>query len=173
LLQLFETIGVNIDFFKPSGKSSLQTVWPVMNLQHKQWLLVHNCYTTAADIAACRLADGNVFLCLCPVANVYIGNPLPDIEMLQQSGLTLCLGTDSLASNHQLSILHEMKLLQYSFPQVTLQALLQLATLNGAKALQIADRFGSFEKSKQPGILIVKDVDNGKLTKATTVSRII
>lgn len=173
LLKLFETIGVNIDFFKPSGKSSFQTVSPELNLQKKQWLLVHNCYTTVTDVASCQVPGSNVFLCLCPGANLYIGNPLPNVLMLQQSGLPLCLGTDSLASNTQLSLLNEMQLLQANFPQVQLPALLQWATLNGAKALQIEDRFGSFEKGKQPGVLVLKDVDNGKFTEATKVSRII
>ncbi len=172
LLTLFDTIGVNIDFFKPSGKSSLQTVCPFMHRRNKQWLLAHNCYTTTGDITACRLMEANVFLCLCPGANLYIGNPLPDVVMLQQWGLSLCLGTDSLASNNQLSILHEMKLLQDTFSGVPLPTLLQWATLNGAKALQIEDQFGSFESGKQPGILAVKDIDNGKFTEATKVNKI-
>jgi cytosine/adenosine deaminase-related metal-dependent hydrolase len=34
---------------------------------------------------------------------------------------------------------------------------LQWATLNGAKALNIDDKYGSFEKGKQPGINLIKD----------------
>lgn len=172
LLKLFDTIGVNIDFFKPAGKSSLQTVCPLMNFLDKQWLLVHNCFTTADDIAACHLQKANVFFCLCPGANIYIGNPLPDVAMLQQSGLTICLGTDSLASNYQLSILAEMKLLQQHFPQLLLTQLLQWATLNGAKALQ-TERFGSFEKGKQPGVLVLENMDDGNIIISTTVQRLL
>jgi aminodeoxyfutalosine deaminase len=173
LLQLFQTIGVNIDFFQPTGRSSLQTVRPFMNLTEKQWLLVHNCFTTAADIKECDLQKVKVFFCLCPGANLYIGNPLPDIAMLLQSGIPICLGTDSLASNQQLSILEEMKILQEHYPQLSIAQLLQWATLNGAKALQITDRFGSFEQGKQPGVLVLENVEDGQLTDKTKVKRII
>lgn len=177
LLKLFETIGVDIDFFKTIGKSSLQAVCPFMDLNKKQWLLVHNCYTTIDDIKKCGLSTGffeqnvKAFFCLCPGANVYIGNPIPDVAVLQQSGLSICLGTDSLASNHQLSILEEMKLLQQYFPQLSLTELLQWATFNGAKALQIEHRFGSFERGKQPGVLVLENVRDGNVTVNTSIQR--
>jgi cytosine/adenosine deaminase-related metal-dependent hydrolase len=65
----------------------------------------------------------------------------------------LILGTDSYASNWQLNILEEIKTVQqltgYSIPLIEL---LQWATINGARALQLNQLVGSFEKGKIPGL---------------------
>ena len=85
----------------------------------------------------------------------------------------IVLGTDSLASNHQLSILEEMKTLQQHFPELKLAAMLQWATINGAKALQMDDTLGSFEKGKQPGVVLIEGITNGQLNEASSSKRIL
>lgn len=64
----------------------------------------------------------------------------------------MVLGTDSLASNRSLNILDEMKTIQKNFPEIPLDEILQWATSNGAKALQMDDKLGSFEKGKRAGV---------------------
>jgi cytosine/adenosine deaminase-related metal-dependent hydrolase len=88
-------------------------------------------------------------------ANIYIGNGLPKIDELLKSDINICLGTDSLASNDQLDILAEIKTIQKNFPKIELPTLLQWATINGAKALGIANLFGSFEKGKSAKYVVV------------------
>lgn len=167
--RLYEALGINIsllpDFrsFGPSdaqtGKSSLQTCLPRFRAA-QSLLLVHNVMTGEEDlqfIQQARPALPDCYWCLCPNANLYIGNRLPDVELLRRYGASIILGTDSLASNHQLSILAEMKTLQQHYPALPLEELLQWATLNGAKALGIQERFGSFEKGKTPGVLLLKN----------------
>ena len=170
-LKLFATIGVDLSFYNAAGKNSLPAICSHLNFE-KQWLLVHNCLTTAQDIQDSCLPDENVFFCLCPGANEYIGNPLPDVAMLRQTGMPICLGTDSLASNTQLSVLAEMALLQQHFPKIPFTEILQWATLNGAKALQVENQFGSFEPGKQPGVLLLEGVENG-ISNVTTVKRLV
>lgn len=171
LLKLFAAIGVDLAFYTASVKNSLPAICSHLNFE-KQWLLVHNCLTTAKDIQESCLPQNNVSFCLCPGANLYIGNPLPDVMMLRQTGIPICLGTDSLASNTQLSILEEMRLLQQHFPEISFVEILQWATLNGAKALQVADRFGSFEKGKQPGVLVLEGIVDS-ITDETSVKRLL
>ena len=67
------------------------------------------------------------------------------------------LGTDSLASNWSLSILNEMKTIRRHFPHIPLAEMLEWATLNGARALQMDDWLGSFEKGKKPGAVLVNE----------------
>jgi imidazolonepropionase-like amidohydrolase len=43
------------------------------------------------------------------------------------------------------------------FPHIALNELLQWATLNGARALQLNDVVGSFERGKKPGVLVVSE----------------
>ncbi|WP_298715932.1 amidohydrolase family protein [Chitinophaga sp.] len=117
-------------------------------------LLVHNTFTTRADVESALSRTGDTYWCLCPNANLYIEGMLPDVPMLMGTpGANITLGTDSLASNHQLCIWSEITTLREKFPSIPLETMLQWATLNGAEALGIADRFGSFEKGKSPGIV--------------------
>ena len=59
--------------------------------------------------------------------------------------------------------LDEMKTIKQHFDFVTINQLLQMATLNGAKALNKSDILGSFEKGKQPGVILIdEDLKNVK-----------
>ncbi len=113
------------------------------------------------------------FYCLCPNANKYITGQLPDVNLLMKEQCNVVLGTDSLASNHQLSILEEMKTLQQHFPALSTATLLQWATINGAKALQMDNELGSFEKGKKPGIVLIEGVEELGLKTSALSKRIV
>jgi len=97
------------------------------------------------------------------------------VELFRQKNLNICLGTDSLASNHQLSVLAEMITIQHNFPGVQLDELVHWACCNGAKALQVENRFGSFEVGKKPGVNLISGIDfkTMKLTEKSKVKRLI
>jgi cytosine/adenosine deaminase-related metal-dependent hydrolase len=170
-LELFKFLGQDISFYEPSGKTSLQTYLPLLPPKMKT-LLVHNTYTSAADAAYAKSIHKNLYWCLCPHANLYIENMLPDVNMMRKENLRITLGTDSLASNDGLSILAEMNLLQERF-NVPTEELLTWATFNGAEFLGIESRFGSFEPGKQPGINLVDFTEqNGDIVLGETVKRL-
>ena len=156
--RLYNALGLDISFFTPPGKSSLQTCLPWFG-SRRSLILVHNVTTRGEDLRFIQKRQAILpycYFCLCPNANLYIGNGLPHVDLLRRHGADIVIGTDSLASNHQLSVLAELKTLQQHHPHIPLEELLQWATLNGAKALGIQDRFGSFEQGKTPGVLILK-----------------
>jgi cytosine/adenosine deaminase-related metal-dependent hydrolase len=95
--------------------------------------------------------------CFCPNANLYISDQLPAIDLFIKNDAEIVLGTDSLASNHQLSILEEIKTIARNFPDISKDQLLRWATINGAKALQMENLLGSFEKGKQPGVILCEN----------------
>jgi len=99
------------------------------------------------------------FFCLCVNANQYIENSLPPIELLRKNNCMMVLGTDSLASNWSLNILDEIKTIRKNFPEIPMEELLQWATINGARALEMDNVLGSFEKGRKPGIILVDEVD--------------
>jgi aminodeoxyfutalosine deaminase len=175
-LKLYEQLNINISFYKPSGKPSLQTWLPYLN-QNQSVILVHNVTTSKEDIEFTKLPTAHCPLptafCLCPNANLYITNTLPNVNMLMEQNCTIVLGTDSLASNHQLNILEEIKTLHKNFPQLQLETMLQWATINGAKALQMENTLGSFEKGKQPGVVLIEGVENLQLNNHSTSKRIL
>ena len=170
---LFARIGVNLDFYQPPGISSLQACLPLLD-NAATVLLVHNTCSGEADIAfSTRHATAPVYWCLCANANSYIENRLPPVELLRRHGRTIVLGTDSLASNHQLSILAEIQTLAKYFPAIPLTELLQWASFNGAHALHMQHRLGSFEKGKQPGIVHISGISDGKLLPGASARRIV
>ncbi|WP_316790961.1 amidohydrolase family protein [Pedobacter frigoris] len=149
-LDLYEFLGLNIDFYKPSGKTSLQSYLPLLSPDNKT-LLVHNTFTSAEDVKFAEAVHPNLYWCLCPRANMYIEDQLPDVNMLKDAGVTITLGTDSLASNRKLSILAEMEVLANDF-DIPVWDLIKWATWNGADFLGITERYGSLEPGKRPGI---------------------
>jgi aminodeoxyfutalosine deaminase len=175
-LRLYQKMGIDISFYEPSGKSSLQTWLPYFN-KNQSIILVHNVTTQAGDIAFAKLPIAGcllpIFFCLCPNANLYITNTLPNVNMLMEQDCNIILGTDSLASNHQLNILEEIKTLHKNFPAIELQTMLQWATINGAKALQMENVLGSFEKNKKPGVVLIEGVENLQINKNSTSKRVL
>ena len=137
-------------------------------------ILVHATYADRETIRAVK-ARSNLFWCLCPNSNLYIGNTLPPVSHLIKEGCDLVIGTDSLASNHKLSILEELKTIQYNFPELSLVNLISWATANGARALGEEKLYGTIEPGKKPGLLVLENVDlqNMKLLPETTVTRLI
>ena len=172
---LRDNLAVDTSFFLPTGRNALRSTLeflPIVN----HLLLVHNLFTEQEDlnyIRGVRPLD-NTWFVLCPCSNLYIQNRLPDVELFRRNGLQLCLGTDSLASNHQLSMLAELKILQDAFPLVSLGELIRWATLNGSNALAISDKFGSLEVGKQPGINLLTgaDLEHQKILPGTSVKKL-
>ena len=176
-LRLFKKMGIDISFFRSSVKSSLQTYLPYFK-KNQSLLLIHNVCTSVEDFEFAKLSTINhqlstVFFCLCPNANLYISNTLPDVNMLMQQTDNIVLGTDSLASNDHLSIFEEIKTLQKHFPHLELVTLLQWATINGSRALQLDKSVGSFEKGKKPGVVLIEGVDDFKLNEKSASKRIL
>jgi len=154
-LDFYQSLDMDASFFQSSGKTSLQTYLSKF-LPNQQLILVHNVHTTAEDLAYSRQFANSqrVYWCLCPNANLYISGKLPDVNLFIQNDLVIVLGTDSLASNHQLSIMAEMRTIREKFTSVKSEQLLGWATINGAKALQLDNILGSFEKGKKPGVVL-------------------
>lgn len=149
----FNDLGIDISFFKATNKNSLPSFLPYFN-NTSSIILVHNTCTNNNDIAFAKTQKGNLYWCLCPNANLYIENKLPDVNNFVANNLKLVIGTDSLASNDSLCIKTEVKTLQKYFPNIDDNIWLTAATLNGAKALGINTWAGSFEVGKTPGFTI-------------------
>jgi cytosine/adenosine deaminase-related metal-dependent hydrolase len=158
---LLHGLGIDDSFFEPSGKSSLQTYLQWLSHDHP-FIFIHNTYTQLDDLLLAQQLLKKAFWCFCPNANLYIENALPDVDMFLKAQATVCIGTDSLASNHQLSILSELSVLRERFPHLSWEQLLTWGTYNGACALQMDSLIGSIEPGKQPGILQLIGLEDAK-----------
>lgn len=163
-LDMLHHFGVNTDDFKATQTSSIQSYLTYFN-QKKTLLLVHNTFSSLEDVTFAQHMHPALFWCICPLANLYIENKLPPIDFLRRAKSSICIGTDSLASNHTLSIWEELKTIHRHFPDISIQETLRWATINGAKALQLDTLYGSIEKGKKPGLNLIQNIveKNGRL----------
>ncbi len=136
-------------------------------------ILVHNTFADQNTIRM-MMKRQNLFWCLCPNSNIFIENQVPPLDTLMEEGCDIVIGTDSLASNKKLSILDELKTLQFNFPEISVEDLVKWSTINGAKALGVESDFGKIEAGKKPGLLLLQNVDlqSFKLLPGTTVTRL-
>lgn len=171
-LGMYERTKVALDFFEPTGKTSLQSILPIFKKAH-HGILVHNSFTSAEDIQAVHANMKHAFWCLCPNANQYIEQTMPPIELLRNNNATIVVGTDSYASNWSLNILDELKTIQHHHPDIPLSETLQWATINGARALQMDKHLGSFDKGKKPGVVLIQNMDTLLGLKNATSQRIL
>lgn len=155
MFELYETLKIDVSFFNASGKTSLQTYLPFLSPSHPL-ILVHNTFMNPRDLELLKGSNRMVTLCLCPNANWYIERKMPPVKLFIESGLPICLGTDSYASNHQLSIWSEIQTIQKHFPEISLEQLLVWATCNGARALGMEHLVGTLEAGKKPGLLLIR-----------------
>jgi len=70
-------------------------------------------------------------------------------------GVNVCIGTDSRASNPDLDVLAEVGELHRRYPDVPGETLLEMATINGAKALGFDDVCGTLEPGKSADLVVV------------------
>lgn len=155
VLELYAHLNIDISYYKPSGKTSLQTYLPSL-ASDRNLILVHNTFSNKADIEFARQFSKKLFWCLCPNANLYIENALPDVNLLRAHNCKIVMGTDSLASNHSLSVIDELNVLMREFDLMDKEEVLTWATSNGAEALEMEDRVGRFIKGKNAGLNLIR-----------------
>jgi aminodeoxyfutalosine deaminase len=169
----YGAFGISLEQWQPTGQSAIHYALAHMEPKNRT-LFVHNTLTTAADIATAHVWSSQVFWATCPNANLYIENRLPNYQAFIDAKARMTIGTDSLTSNWQLSVLEEMKTIQRFQSYVTTEDLLTWATLNGAQALGMDARLGSFVAEKMPGICLLAGLSkSGQLTQKTQIKRLI
>lgn len=152
--QLLTALNIDASSFPTYGRSSLQTYTQWLAASHPI-IFVHNTFTGVEDVQQTMARFPKAYFCLCPNANLYIENTLPDVEMLMAAGASICIGTDSLSSNDQLCVFSELQTLHHHF-KTDWELLLQWACFRGAQALQMEKSVGSFTAGLQPGIVQIE-----------------
>ena len=121
---------------------------------------VHLTHLNDEDIEILHQASAHAIHC--PESNLKLSSGISPIQKLINAGINVALGTDGAASNNDLDLLGEMrtaallgKVVANDSTAVSAKQALRMATINGAKALGIANEVGSLEKGKAADIIAI------------------
>lgn len=120
-----------------------------------EFLAVHAVHVTLSDIDLLRQSGTPVAHCPRSNAETHVGR-MP-LKKLLEAGVTVGLGTDSLASVPTLSMWDEMRYAYETHRRSGIHAeeILRLATVHGAKALGLGGEIGTIERGKKADIIAV------------------
>ena len=123
-------------------------------------ILAHAVKLSEAEID--RLSKLNVSVAHCPVSNLRLGCGVAKIQYMVDKGINVTIGTDGQGSGSNMDMFDSMKfaaLLQKgefeNAANMDSYEVLKMATINGAKALGVADEIGSVEEGKSADIIMV------------------
>jgi len=168
-LDFYKGFNIPIDNFESIGKSSIHYTLAHLDTSYKT-IMVHNTKSSKADITAAQLRNQETYWATCPNANLYIENTLPRYKDFQDCGAKVCIGTDSLSSNWQLSIFEEMKTIKKYQSDIDDVDIIRWSSLHGAQALGYED-LGKLKKGLTPGINHIEvEVNGGKFDISRAIS---
>lgn len=131
-----------------------------LGLLDERFCAVHMTQLTEAEIRLC--AERGIHVVHCPESNLKLASGMAPIEALRQAGVNVALGTDGAASNNDLCMFSEMrtaallgKAVAGNPEALPASSVLEMATINGARALRIDDQVGSIEVGKQADLTAV------------------
>ena len=135
-----------------------------LGLLNARLLAVHMTQLNDDEINA--IADNGVNVIHCPESNLKLNSGYCPVHQLIESGVNVALGTDGAASNNDLDMFGEMqtaaliaKTVANDATALPAKTVLEMATINGAKALGLEDKIGSIEVGKQADLIAV-DLDH-------------
>ena len=162
-----ETVGeMQLVAKRHGGRTPIQVLADTKLLRRS--VLAHGVHLSDDDIAL--IANNSATVVHCPASNFKLASGVARILDLQRAGVNIALGTDGPASGNDLDLWIAIRLAGYMQKTVAKDPsvlpavdLVRMATINGAKALQLDHIIGSLEVGKRAD-LIVLDADSPSLT---------
>lgn len=146
-------------FFDSCGHTPMSYCESV-GLLGPQTVLAHMVHLDDSDIQ--MLAETKTNVAHCPTSNAKLASGICRVPDLQKAGVNIGLGTDGAPCNNTCDLLQEMKLaaiihksISFDPTAVPAEDVLEMATINGAKALGLADQIGSLEVGKKADFVAI------------------
>lgn len=158
-MHVHETASEVNDAVNATGKRPIQRL-DELGLLSPSLMAVHMTQLDDAEIELIATSGSHVVHC--PESNLKLASGFAPISKLVHAGVNVALGTDGAASNNDLSMLGEMRTAALLAKGVAQDAtalpahkVLEMATINGARALGIDAITGSLEKGKYADIVAI------------------
>ena len=141
-------------------------------------LLAHCIWLNKRDMAILGATGANVVYNA--VSNQYLADGICDVPGLHRAGVRVAIGPDGAASNNSLNMFNVLKfavLLQRAYTldifALTAEKILEMATIEGARAIGMGDRIGSLEPGKKADILMLDLRDVTMTPNMSCISNIV
>ncbi|MDF1744747.1 MAG: amidohydrolase family protein [Gimesia sp.] len=122
-------------------------------------LAIHGNYFGEAEIKFLKQSP-QISVVYCPRTHHYFGHtPHPWLKMIGQ-GINVAIGTDSRASNPDLSLWNELLFLRGQFTEVSTGLILECGTFSGARALGLSQEIGSLVAGKRADMALIQLADS-------------
>jgi len=162
-----ETVGeMQLVAKRHGGRSPIQVLDDTKLLRRA--VLAHGVHLSDTDIEL--IAQSSATVVHCPASNFKLASGVARVLDLQRAGVNVALGTDGPASGNDIDLWIAIRLagyMQKTFAKnpAVLPAvdLVRMATINGARALQLDHMIGSIEVGKRADVIIL-DADSPSLT---------
>ena len=158
-MHVHETAGEVAEAQQKTGLRPLERL-DRLNLLNPNLVAVH--MTELDEFEIERIAEAGVNVAHCPESNLKLASGFCPVASLLDRGVNLCLGTDGAASNNDLDLLGEMRtaaLLAKGYGgdarACSARQAIEMATINGARALGLAASVGSIEPGKQADLVAI------------------
>ena len=124
------------------------------------FLAVHCVYLNEHEIRILKLRD--VRVAHATIANMYLSAGEAPVPEMLMAGITVGLGTDGAASNNNLNMVQMLKftalfhkVMRHDPTVITAEKVLEMATIDGARALNLDKEVGSIEVGKKADLILV------------------
>ena len=162
-MHVHETAHEVNDAEEKNGKRPLQRL-NELGLLNPRLMAVHMTQLTDEEIEL--TAQQGIHVVHCPESNLKLASGHCPVDALLKAGTNVCLGTDSASSNNDLDMMGEMRTASLIAKTTANNAsalpawqTLEMATINGAKALNKQSSLGSLEVGKAADIIAI-DLNN-------------
>jgi aminodeoxyfutalosine deaminase len=127
------------------------------------WLVAHLNELTESDFELLEKMKTKFHVVHSPRSHEYFGHSRFPFERLHALGFSVCLGTDSLASNESLSLFDEMGAFRRNEPDIPPKKIFEMVTVNPALALRQQNTLGRIRPGFRADLIAIPCTDDGDL----------
>lgn len=159
-IHVSETMKENQECKEETGLTPLAYL-DSLDLVDNNLIAAHGVWLTEEDLNIIQRKNASVIHN--PAANLKLGSGIAEVPLMLEKNINVALGTDGPASNNNLNLFEEGKLASLLHKRaepsrINEQQILDMLTINGAKALNMENKIGSIEIGKKADLITI-DLD--------------
>lgn len=153
--------GTPLERFLTIRDSSTQRPFGTQN--EKDWLVAHLNELAESDFELLEKSKTKFHVVHSPRSHDYFDHSRFPFKRLHAIGFNVCLGTDSLASNENLSLFAEMRAFQGNEPGISPKEIFEMVTVNAAIAISQQKTLGRIQPGFRADLIAIPCVEGGEL----------